>query len=79
MYELKKEKTPEKEMFAFDLEKQIKAHPNRKKEILDQAEKKILEIKKNLREGVKESDYDSFNILLNGYTALQKVLKKIAK
>ena len=79
MYELKKEKTPEMEPFAFELEKQIKTNPNRKKELLANAEKKILEIKKSLREGVKESEYDSFNILLNGYTALQKVLKKIAK
>lgn len=70
------EKEPGKK-FAFDLEKEIKDKPNRGKEILETTEKRILEIKKNLREGAHEKDFDELGILLHGYTALQKVLRKV--
>ncbi len=63
--------------FAFDLEKEIKERPHRAKEIQDQVEKRIQEIKKNLREGANEKDFDKLGILLHGYAALQKVLRKV--
>lgn len=65
--------------FDFDLEKEIKDHPTRGKEILAKVEKRIQEIKKKLREGQNEKDFDRFGILLHGYASLQKVLKKISK
>ena len=65
--------------FDFDLEKEIKETPSRGKEILAKVEKRMQEIKKKLREGQSEKDFDRFGILLHGYAALQKVLKKIAK
>ncbi len=68
-----------KEKFAFDLEKEIKEKPHRGKEILEKAEKRIHEIKKLLREGQNEKDFDRLGILLHGYTALQKVIRKVAK
>lgn len=68
-------KTPEK--FAFDLEKEIKEKPGRGKEILDKVEKRIQEIKKHLREGANEKEFDELGILLHGYAALQKVLRKV--
>ena len=46
------------EKFAFDLEKEIKEKPHRGKEILEKAEKRIQEIKKLLREGANEKDFD---------------------
>ncbi|MDE3046541.1 MAG: DUF5398 family protein [Verrucomicrobiota bacterium] len=70
-------KGPEK--FVFDLEKEIKEKPTRGKEILTQVEGRINEIKKQLREGANEKEFDQLGILLNGYTALQKVLKKASK
>ncbi len=76
MFGLEKE---DRERFAFDLEKEIKEKPNRGKEILDKAEKRIHEIKKLLREGQNEKDFDRLGILLHGYTALQKVVRKVAK
>ena len=76
MYGLEK-KSGEK--FAFDLEKEIKEKPSRGKEILDKVEKRIHEIKKLLREGANEKDFDRLGILLHGYAALQKVLRKVAK
>jgi hypothetical protein len=65
------------EKFAFDLEKEIKEKPSRGKEILDKVEKRIQEMKKHLREGANEKDFDHFGILLHGYAALQKVLRKV--
>ena len=68
-----------KERFAFELEKRIKSEPTHGKELLDKAEKRIQEIKKHLREGEKAQDFDRLGVLLHGYTALQKVLRKIAR
>jgi hypothetical protein len=76
MYGLEKEM---KEKFSFDLEKEIKTKPARKKEILEHAETMIHDLKKQLREGTNEKDFDKLGTLLHGYSALQKVLKKAAK
>jgi hypothetical protein len=76
MYGLKQE--PE-EKFAFDLEREIKSHPGRAKELAEKADKRIHEIKHLLREGANEKDFDRLGILLHGYTALTKVLKKLTK
>lgn len=76
MYGLEKE--PSKK-FDFDLEKEIKAKPNRGKEILEKAEQRIQAIKQQLREGAGEKEFDQLGILLHGYSALQKVIKKVTK
>jgi len=65
------------EKFAFDLEKEIKEKPSRGKEILEKVEQRLQEIKKLLREGANEKDFDKLGILLHGYAALQKVLRKV--
>jgi hypothetical protein len=75
MFGLEKEK--DKKKFVFDLEKEIKDKPGRGKEILEMVESRILEIKKNLREGANEKDFDKLGILLHGYASLQKVLRKV--
>ena len=72
------EKKPH-EKFVFDLEKEIKTKPSRGKEILEKAEERIREIKNLLRTGANEKDFDRLGVLLSGYAALQKVLKKVAK
>ena len=77
MFGLEKRKPGEK--FAFDLEKEIHANPSRGKTIQKKVEERIQEIKKLLREGQNEKDFDRLGILLNGYAALQKVLKKVAR
>ncbi len=77
MFGLNKEKTPER--FAFDLEKEIKSNPNRNQEIQAKIEGRVIELKNSLREGQKDQDFDQLGVLLHGYTALQKVLKKAAK
>jgi hypothetical protein len=73
------EEKGKKERFAFDLEKRLKKEPEHGKEILEKAERRIQEIKKLLREGAKEKDFDRLGILLHGYAALQKVLRKVSK
>jgi hypothetical protein len=67
------------EKFLFDLEKEILEKPARAKQILTHVEHQIAEIKKTLREGTHEKDFDPLGTLLHGYTALQKVVKKIGK
>lgn len=75
MYGLeKKGKAP----FEFDLEKDLKAHPTKIKELLKLCEERIQEVKNLLRQGAESSDYDNYGILLHGYAALQKVLTRLA-
>lgn len=74
MYGLEKNKDKK---FAFDLEEEVLQKPERKKEILENAEKRVQEIKKALREGTSEKEFDQLGILLHGYAALQKVIKKV--
>lgn len=65
------------EKFAFDLEKEIKEKNSRGKEILENVEKRIHDVKAKLREGANEKEFDELGVLLHGYTALQKVLRKV--
>ncbi len=71
------EKTP-KALFEFDLEKDLKKDPSKARELSKNAEAKIQEIKNQLRQGTKGPDLDNLGVLLHGYTALQKVLNRIA-
>jgi len=76
MFGLEKE---EKKRFAFDLEKEIKERPDHAKKFIDKAEARILEIKKQLREGAGEQQFDQLDVLLHGYGALKKTLHKMTK
>ena len=71
------EKKP-KHVFEFDLEKDLKKDPSKVKELLKSTETKIQEIKNQLREGAKGPELDQLGVLLHGYTALQKVLNRLA-
>ena len=67
-----------KSLFEFDLEKDLKASPEKIKELQKMVEDKIQEIKQALRQGSASSDFDNYGILLHGYAALQRVLTRIA-
>ena len=69
----------EKEKFIFDLEADLHKHPTKAKTIMQKAQSNIDELKKMLREGQSSEDFDQFGILLHGYAALQRVLKRITK
>ena len=73
------EEKEKREKFVFDLERRIKNEPEHLKELLTKAEKRMAEIKKKLREGANEKEFDRLGVLLHGYAALQKVLKKAGK
>jgi hypothetical protein len=75
MFGLEKKK---KALFEFDLEKEIKAHPAKTKDLLKKIEERIHEIKNALRQGTASQHFDQYGILLHGYAALQKVLTKAA-
>ena len=79
MYGLEKGKKGGGEKFMFDLELELRDHPGRSKELILKAQNKIQEIKKALREGAGEKDFDKLGVILHAYTSLEKVLKKAAK
>jgi hypothetical protein len=76
MYGLEKEDKRNKK-FVFDLEKEIREKPARGKEIQEKVEEQIIALKKQLREGAKEKEFDQLGVLLHGYTSLQRVLRKV--
>lgn len=65
-------------LLEFDLEKELKSHPSKIKELLKMVEGHIHEIKSALRHGSSSEDFDNYGILLHGYAALQRVLTRIA-
>lgn len=76
MYGLEKK---EPEQFAFDLEEEIKNDPDKGEKYIQIAEQGTEEIKKIMRSGQNEKDFDKLGRLLHGYKALRKVLNKVAK
>lgn len=70
------EEGKDRKKFSFDLEVEIEKNPQRRKELLEKAASRAHEIKTALRDGSNKNDVDSLGTLLQGYTALQKVLKK---
>lgn len=67
-----------RELFQFDLEKELRADPSKTKELLKTIEARIQEIKTTLRQGAGSEDFDQLGILLHGYASLQRVLTRIA-
>jgi hypothetical protein len=71
------EKKPKQ--FSFDLEIDIKEHPDKAKEMLSKIENNIKELKSTIKKGGKKEEIDKLTALLQGYMALQKVLTKVQK
>ncbi|MEX0961716.1 MAG: EscE/YscE/SsaE family type III secretion system needle protein co-chaperone [Simkaniaceae bacterium] len=71
------EKKPNKNFFEFDLEKDLLKSPEKAKQIAETLESKITKIKEELRKGTASEDFDSYGVLLHGYVAMQKVMKRI--
>lgn len=76
MYELSKKKP---ERFLYGLESEIREDPKKGKDLLKKVEADIHELKKTLRTGVKEEEFDHLGVLLHGFVAMQKVLKRMVK
>lgn len=74
MYGLEKNTKP---AFEMDLEKDLKKNPHKAKELVHSVETKIQEVKSALRSGSKGPELDALGTLLNGYTALLKILNRL--
>lgn len=61
----------------FDLEKELKNHPEKERELLLLIEKRIQKIKEMLRTGEKSDLYRSLGQVFNGYVSLLKVISRI--
>ena len=70
------EKKP-RQLFEFDLEGDLKKHPEKKKALVGTTEEKIQQIKSFLRSGTNTEDFDQYGVLLHGYSALLKVIQRI--
>lgn len=70
------EKKP-RQPFAFDLEEDLRKDPAKAKAMLKEIEQRMGELKNLLRQGADTEDFDDYGVLLHGYAALQKVLKKV--
>lgn len=65
------------EPFAFDLEADMKKDPEKAKAMLDDVHERMNELKNMLRAGAETDDFDEYGVLLHGYAALERVLKRI--
>ncbi len=63
----------------FDLEIEIRENPARAREINKAVEERIGELKNLLRQGAETEDFDDYGVLLHGYAALQRVLKRLTQ
>lgn len=78
MFGLENQKKKKKaDEFFFDLEKELASRKSHK-EIKDKIEARILSIKETLRAGDSKEEFDQFGALLHGYTALLKVVSRVA-
>ncbi|NGX27484.1 MAG: hypothetical protein K940chlam6_01420 [Chlamydiae bacterium] len=70
------EKKPN-EPFAFDLEEDLHKDPDKAKALQKEVDERIEELKNLLRQGAETEDFDDYGVLLHGYAALRKVMKKV--
>jgi hypothetical protein len=70
----KKGKAP----FEFDLERELKAHPAKIKELFKDVDSKIVALKHHLRQGSNSADFNQYGKLLHAFAALRRVLDRIA-
>ncbi|NGX39499.1 MAG: hypothetical protein KR126chlam1_00828 [Chlamydiae bacterium] len=73
------EKKEPKEPFQFDLEVDLKADPKMADAMLKSVQERLGKLKDLLRQGAENEDFDEYGVLLHGYAALEKVLKKVMK
>ncbi|MCH9621321.1 MAG: hypothetical protein S4CHLAM20_07400 [Chlamydiia bacterium] len=71
----KKDKKPNP-FFRFPLEQDLE-NTEKLKEMMDHAEKKILAIKKTIKEGASPDDYEKLGTMLHGYGALLKIFSRV--
>lgn len=75
MFGLGKEKGKGGEEAVFDLEKDL-GHANKRKEVQQRTQARMLQIKGLLRAGLSKEEFNNFGYLLHGYAALLKVVAR---
>jgi hypothetical protein len=73
------EKKDKKKKFQFDLEQEIHDDPKKGRDLLKHTEHRIDELKKKLREGLDEKEFEELGIMLHAYTSAKRVLKRMLK
>lgn len=76
MYGLEKDQP---NRFKFDLEQEIIKEPNRAKELIKKVEENIHAIKAKLKSGSSGKEQEELKALLEGYIAVERVLKRVKK
>lgn len=76
MFGLEDQKKKKAEEFVFDFELALK-DPAKQKEYREKIEGKIQVLNETLRSGEEKGKYQTFNILLQGYDALYKVMNRV--
>jgi transcription termination factor NusB len=75
MFDNKKNKT---DMFAFDLEKDLKSDHAKAKKLLKEIEEKEQKIKSAIRSGASKPEFEKMGAYLKAYQALHKVVSRLA-
>lgn len=76
MFDMKKKP---KEMFKYDLEKDIIKDPSKAKKILDDISKKTQDLKNDLRKGGSSKDVEDLGALVQAYEAFARVVDRIVR
>jgi len=75
MFGMEDKKKKKSEEFVFELEKELE-DPKRHKQIKEKVESRIQRIKTILRDGENKKDFETFGLILHGYTSLLKVMSR---
>lgn len=77
MFGMESQKKKKAGEFVFELEKEFK-NGKLRKEYKEKVEKRIQAIKDVLRSGENKDEFDSYGVLLHGYTSLLKVMSRFS-
>jgi len=66
-----------RDLFEFDLEKDLKNDPKKAQAISNQIDEKVKWLKEELRKGTATEDFETCGTLLHGYVAMQKVINRV--
>lgn len=77
MFGMEKEKSSN--FFEFDLEKELKDDAEKRKKLLHEIEEKISGLKTIMKGDLKKQELEEHGALLQGFVALEKVIKNMGK
>ncbi len=62
---------------VFEMETALKKNPHKKKELVSGLQQRLNVVKKFLREGSNQKDFEQMGFVLHGYSACIKVINRI--